>query len=70
MEKKTIILGLIITAGLLFGIHVYASTGLQVVNSVEVKYGTVYKIYDSDNKVVCYAIEGGSSGFGISCLRN
>lgn len=69
-----ILLGIVLGAGLMLGGVAFAQekTGLVIVNRLKEvnQFYTVNKIYDYDNKVVCYAFSGGSTGAAISCLHN
>lgn len=79
--KLTLLVGIIIgcafSLGLLYGKHVYAS-GFGVVSSIVLSGEfDMYKIYDTDNGAVCYAITrewwlGSSPSLtsSISCFKN
>ncbi len=64
------IIGTIIGILLASGAVVYAKThGMELVQTLDYStLGTVDKIYDNDNGVVCYMNHYGYSG-GISCLK-
>lgn len=67
-----LLLGIVIGAGLFIGGSVFAqSTALQKVEETQIdSYFLLTKVYDQNNKVVCYTLTGGPSGAGVSCLKN
>lgn len=63
------IIGIVVGILLSVGGVVWASSGMEIVNKLDVgSFGRIYKVYDNDNQVVCYTWKAGYAG-GISCLK-
>lgn len=60
-----IVIGVLLTA---VSVVWAKSSGMEHVNTLKLNGGSVFKVYDNDNKVVCYVFQDYQRG-GISCLK-
>jgi len=67
---KKVMLGAVVGAGVMVGAQVWAASGISLVDETKFVYHSLRKFYDKDANVICYALTGGSTGTGISCLKN